>query len=103
MPSILSGLLAACAVAVCAAQEPIERVRVGGGMGTDACPVEIPVGTVFRAVGEKAQALFDYHPGRSLEEAAPVDVGLFVGQGPLGELPIGLASRVHGSSCPDPA
>jgi hypothetical protein len=34
--------------------------------------VEIPVATVFRAVGEKAQALFDYHPGRSVEEAAPV-------------------------------
>jgi formate dehydrogenase subunit beta len=45
---------------------------VGCGLCTDACPVEIPVGTVFRAVGEKAQALFDYHPGRSLEEAAPV-------------------------------
>jgi formate dehydrogenase subunit beta len=45
---------------------------VGCGMCTEACPVDIPVGTVFRAVGEKAQAIFDYHPGRSLEEAAPV-------------------------------
>jgi formate dehydrogenase subunit beta len=45
---------------------------VGCGMCTDACPVDIAVGTVFRAVGEKAQAIFDYHPGRSLEEAAPV-------------------------------
>jgi formate dehydrogenase subunit beta len=45
---------------------------VGCGMCTDACPVDIQVGTVFRAVGEKAQAIFDYHPGRSLEEAAPV-------------------------------
>jgi formate dehydrogenase subunit beta len=45
---------------------------VGCGLCTDACPVEIPVGAVFRAVGEKAQAIFDYHPGRSLEEAAPV-------------------------------
>jgi formate dehydrogenase subunit beta len=45
---------------------------VGCGMCTDACPMDIPVGTVFRAVGEKAQAVFDYHPGRSLEEAAPV-------------------------------
>jgi formate dehydrogenase subunit beta len=34
--------------------------------------VDIPVGTVFRAAGEKAQAIFDYQPGRSLEEAAPV-------------------------------
>ena len=45
---------------------------VGCGLCTEACPVEIPVGTVFRAVGERAQAIFDYHPGRSLEEAAPV-------------------------------
>ena len=45
---------------------------VGCGMCTEACPVEIPVGTVFRAVGEKVQAIFDYHPGQSLEESAPV-------------------------------
>jgi hypothetical protein len=30
------------------------------------------VGLVFRAVGEKVQELFDYQPGRSLDEAAPV-------------------------------
>ncbi len=45
---------------------------VGCGLCSDACPVEIPVATIFRAVGEKVQALFDYHPGRSLAEAAPV-------------------------------
>jgi formate dehydrogenase subunit beta len=45
---------------------------VGCGLCTEACPVDIPVGTVFRAVGRQVQALFDYHPGRSLEEAAPV-------------------------------
>ena len=45
---------------------------VGCGMCTEVCPVEIPVGTVFRTVGEKVQAIFDYHPGQSLEEAAPV-------------------------------
>ncbi|MBU0496024.1 MAG: 4Fe-4S dicluster domain-containing protein [Chloroflexi bacterium] len=45
---------------------------VGCGMCTEACPADIPVGTVFRSVGEKVQALFDYHPGRSLDEAAPV-------------------------------
>jgi formate dehydrogenase subunit beta len=45
---------------------------VGCGLCTEVCPVDIPVGTVFRAVGEKVQAIFDYHPGRSLEEAAPV-------------------------------
>jgi formate dehydrogenase subunit beta len=45
---------------------------VGCGLCTDVCPVDIAVGTVFRAVGEKAQAIFDYHPGRSLDDAAPV-------------------------------
>jgi formate dehydrogenase subunit beta len=45
---------------------------VGCGMCTEACPVDIPVGTVFRAVGERVQAIFEYHPGRSLEETAPV-------------------------------
>jgi formate dehydrogenase subunit beta len=45
---------------------------VGCGLCSDACPSDIPVATVFRAVGQKVQALFDYHPGRSLEEAAPV-------------------------------
>ena len=45
---------------------------VGCGMCTEVCPVEIPVGTVFRTVGERVQAIFDYHPGQSLEEAAPV-------------------------------
>jgi formate dehydrogenase subunit beta len=45
---------------------------VGCGLCSDACPADIPVATVFRSVGQRVQALFDYHPGRSLEEAAPV-------------------------------
>jgi len=45
---------------------------VGCGLCSDACPADIPVATVFRTVGQKVQALFDYHPGRSLDEAAPV-------------------------------
>ncbi len=45
---------------------------VGCGLCSDVCPVDIPVATAFRAVGEQAQAIFDYHPGRSLDEAAPV-------------------------------
>ena len=45
---------------------------VGCGMCTEACPVGIEVGTVFRAVGEKVQAIFEYEPGRSLEDTAPV-------------------------------
>ena len=45
---------------------------VGCGMCESACPNDLPVATIFRAVGEKVQALFDYVPGRSLEEDLPV-------------------------------
>lgn len=45
---------------------------VGCGICSDVCPVDIPVATAFRAAAETAQAIFDYHPGRSLDEAAPV-------------------------------
>ena len=45
---------------------------VGCGMCTSACPNDLPVTTIFRTVGEKVQALFDYVPGRSLEEELPV-------------------------------
>jgi formate dehydrogenase subunit beta len=45
---------------------------VACGMCTSACPMGIDVGTLFSAVGEKVQALFNYVPGRSLEELPPV-------------------------------
>lgn len=45
---------------------------VGCGMCTSACPNDIPVSTIFRAVGEKVQAIFEYVPGRSLEEELPL-------------------------------
>ena len=45
---------------------------VGCGVCSDVCPVDIEVMVAFRATGEKVQALFDYHPGRSLAEEAPV-------------------------------
>ena len=45
---------------------------VGCGLCESACPNDLPVATIFRAVGEKVQALFDYVPGRSLEEELPV-------------------------------
>jgi formate dehydrogenase (coenzyme F420) beta subunit len=45
---------------------------VGCGMCTEACPADIPVGMVFRAIGQRVQATFDYVPGRSLEEALPL-------------------------------
>lgn len=45
---------------------------VGCGMCESACPNDIPLATIFRAVGQKVQALFDYVPGRSLEEELPL-------------------------------
>ena len=45
---------------------------VGCGMCTSDCPAELPVGRVFRAVGQQVQAVFDYVPGRSVEEPLPL-------------------------------
>ncbi len=45
---------------------------VACGMCEDACPMGIPVARVFKAVGRDVQALFEYVPGRSLEEALPL-------------------------------
>lgn len=45
---------------------------VGCGMCESACPNDLPIATIFRAVGQKVQALFDYVPGRSLDEELPV-------------------------------
>jgi len=41
---------------------------VGCGMCSDACPVDIPVADVFRAVGQRVQQRFDYVPGRHPDE-----------------------------------
>lgn len=45
---------------------------VSCGMCTSACPVDIPVGTIFSAVGEQVQAAFDYRPGRDIDEPLPL-------------------------------
>ncbi|GAB4506540.1 MAG: Coenzyme F420 hydrogenase/dehydrogenase, beta subunit C-terminal domain [Anaerolineales bacterium] len=45
---------------------------VGCGMCDSACPSHLPIATMFRAVGQEVQALFDYVPGRSLDEPPPV-------------------------------
>jgi len=45
---------------------------VGCGMCTSACPVELPVGQVFRAIGQQVQETFDYVPGRSVDEPLPM-------------------------------
>ena len=45
---------------------------VGCGMCTSDCPAELPVGRVFRAVGQQVQETFDYEPGRDVEEPLPL-------------------------------
>jgi formate dehydrogenase subunit beta len=45
---------------------------VGCGACTNACPSDIPVGEIFRTVGQRVQAMFDYVPGRSLDEPLPL-------------------------------
>ena len=45
---------------------------VACGVCEQACPMDIPLGSIFGRVGRNVQALFDYVPGRSLEEELPV-------------------------------
>ncbi len=44
---------------------------VSCGMCSDVCPVDIPVSTLFSIVGASLQEVFDYIPGRDIEEAVP--------------------------------
>jgi len=45
---------------------------IGCGMCTDACPADLPVGRVFRAIGHDVQQVFEYVPGRDVEEPLPL-------------------------------
>jgi formate dehydrogenase subunit beta len=45
---------------------------IGCGMCSEACPAGLPVGLVFRAIGQRLQATFDYAPGRSPEDPLPL-------------------------------
>ena len=45
---------------------------VGCGQCESGCPSRIPLAAIFRSIGQKVQALYDYVPGRSLEEPPPV-------------------------------
>ncbi len=45
---------------------------VGCGSCEDACPVGIPLWTVFHKVGKDVQELFNYVPGKNLEEEIPI-------------------------------
>lgn len=44
---------------------------VGCGLCDTACPNDIPVSSLFRAVGLRAQKMMEYEPGRSYDEPAP--------------------------------
>jgi formate dehydrogenase subunit beta len=44
---------------------------VGCGLCTSGCPADLPVDALFQAVARRTQALFDYVPGRSLEDPLP--------------------------------
>jgi formate dehydrogenase subunit beta len=45
---------------------------VSCGMCTSACPANIPVGSIFSAVGESVQAAFEYVPGQNVTEPLPL-------------------------------
>lgn len=45
---------------------------VGCGLCESACPSDIPLTVLFRSVAERTQALFDYVPGRRLDEEIPL-------------------------------
>jgi formate dehydrogenase subunit beta len=44
---------------------------IGCGQCSSACPNGLPVMELFRAIGSNVQKIFDYVPGRSLEEEPP--------------------------------
>jgi formate dehydrogenase subunit beta len=45
---------------------------VGCGQCSDVCPANIPVASVFKKSGERVAGIFDYIPGRNIEEEIPV-------------------------------
>jgi formate dehydrogenase subunit beta len=45
---------------------------VGCGMCESACPHDLPLTTIFEAVGDGVQKALDYEPGRNLEDEIPI-------------------------------
>ena len=45
---------------------------VGCGMCTSNCPADLPVGRIFRTIGQQVQTVFDYEPGRSTDDPRPL-------------------------------
>ena len=45
---------------------------IGCGLCDSACPSRLPVATLFRSVGDKIQKMFNYVPGKDVNEMPPV-------------------------------
>ena len=45
---------------------------VGCGSCEDVCPADIPLSIIYKKVGEAVQRMFDYLPGRDVEEEIPL-------------------------------
>jgi formate dehydrogenase subunit beta len=45
---------------------------VGCGSCEEVCPADIPISTIFKKVGESIQDMFDYLPGKDVEEEVPI-------------------------------
>jgi formate dehydrogenase subunit beta len=45
---------------------------VGCGMCTSNCPADLPVGRVFRTIGQQVQETFDYTPGHNVDDPLPL-------------------------------
>ena len=45
---------------------------IGCGLCDSACPSRLPVATLFRSVGDKIQKMFNYVPGKDVNEVPPV-------------------------------
>jgi len=47
---------------------------IGFGLCDTACPVGLPVATLFRSVAQGVQEMLEYEPGRSVDDALPLSV-----------------------------
>ena len=45
---------------------------IGCGSCEDVCPVDIPISVIFKKIGESVQKMFDYIPGKNVEEDIPL-------------------------------
>jgi len=45
---------------------------VGCGCCDDVCPVDIPLSLIFKKIGESVQNMFDYVPGKDVDEKIPL-------------------------------